>query len=347
MFSNQVRTLIVLLLFLVLSACGGQVTPPKKNLVVVSYGGGAYQESHKKAFCESFADITGSEVESSVWNADYGKLKAMVDSGDVPWDVLDVTAAQFARGQKENMFSKLQLTIQDCEFLPSSISEYGIPNVYWSTVLAYRKETFASNPPKTWKDFWNVRDFPGERAMYDDPRGNLEFALLADGVPLDKLYPLDVDRAFKKLDEIKSHIRVWWNDGTEPVQLLLNKSVVITSAWNGRIYASDQARRDIGYSWEGAAQELDYWVIPRGSKSEKLASMFILYASLPQPLARQTEIVGYGPVNTAAFKYVSDDAKPHLPTYGPNWQVSFVVNAEWWSENEEQVKARWLSWKGK
>jgi len=286
-------------------------------------------------------------VNSVVWNADYGRLKAMVESGNVSWDVVEVTAAEYARGRRENMFAKLTDKPQEGEFMPNSVADDGVANVYWGTVLAYKKSAFPSNPPKTWADFWNVQAFPGPRAMYDDPRGNLEFALLADGVPRDKLYPLDVDRAFKKLDEIKPHIRVWWTDGTQPVQLLLNNSVLISSAWSGRIYASEQARADIGYTFDGAALELDYWVIPRGSSNTSAASKFITFASSPVNLARQAELVGYGPVNLTALNHVSENVRPQLPTFPKNWEVSFVVDAEWWSANEQQVKTRWLSWKGK
>lgn len=342
MFFRKIKLFIIIISGLLI----GCPSNPKE-LSVVSYGGGAYQESHKKVFCEPFGQKNGVKVNSIVWNAEYGKLKAMVDSGDVPWDVVEVTAAQFARGKNENLFAKLTSKPEEKGFLPNSISDYGVANVYWGTVLAYKKSTFQAKQPSTWADFWNIKDFPGDRAMYDDPRGNLEFALLADGVTKDKLYPLDVDRAFKKLDEIKPSIRVWWNDGSQPVQLLLSGSVVLTPAWNGRIYASEQAKKEIGYSFNGAALELDYWVIPRGSKRIEEASKFILFASEAENLGRQTEMIGYGPVNIEALKFVAETARPELPTYQSNWEVSFVVDADWWSANEEKVKARWLAWKGK
>jgi putative spermidine/putrescine transport system substrate-binding protein len=214
-------------------------------------------------------------------------------------------------------------------------------------VLAYRKDRFRDKQPKTWADFWDPEKFPGPRAVYDDPRGTLEFALIADGVSLDKLYPLDVERAFHKLDEIKPHVRVWWTDGSQPLQLLLTESVVMSSAWNGRLYGSEQAQATIGYTWEGAALELDYWVVPRGSSNRDTASRFILFASLPYTLAKQTTLVGYGPVNTTALEYVSEDVRLRLPTYPTNWDLSFVVDAVWWSANEEKIKTRWLAWKAK
>lgn len=317
------------------------------SITVVSYGGGAYQESHRIAFCQPFSDITGISVSSIVWNADYGKLKAMVESGRVPWDVVEVTAAQFLRGKRDSLFAQLTIKPNPSNFLPNSVGEYGIANVYWGTVLAYDATLFKTNPPEDWADFWDIEKFPGDRALYDDPRAMLEFALLADGISKDKLYPLDIDRAFNKLNEIRPYIRVFWTDGTQPLQLLLTNAVALSPAWNGRIYASNQAEGKVGYTWNGAALELDYWVVPNQCKNIEVASRFINYASSPYAMAQQAELVGYGPVNKAALNFVSEKNRSKLPTYLANWDNSFVVNAEWWSENEETVRSRWLAWKNK
>jgi putative spermidine/putrescine transport system substrate-binding protein len=317
------------------------------DITVVSYGGGSYHQSHVDVFIEPYKKLTGIEVNPLVWNAEYGKLKAMVESGKVPWDVVEVTDAEFKRGQKENLYEKMSQRPDTANFLKGSISDFGVANVYWTTVLAFNKNSFPNKKPATWNDFWNIKEFPGKRALYDDPRGNLEFALIADGVSKDNLYPLDIERAFKKLDQIKPYVKVWWKDGTQPVQLLNDGSVDITSAWNGRIYSLGSANTKIQYSWEGAASELDWWVIPKGSKNVETASRFICFASEPDKMARQAEIIGYGPVNKKALRYIPDSIKIQLPTSEENWRISFVVNSQWWSENEANMMKRRLEWKSK
>ncbi|MDA2938230.1 ABC transporter substrate-binding protein [Acidobacteria bacterium AH-259-A15] len=320
-------------------------------LVVVTYGGGAYQASHIEAFIRPFEESFEVDLESVVWGAEYGKLLDMVRSGRVPWDVIEVTGAQFARGIRDRVFEPLSVSIDEAIFRPipasPAVHPLGVPNVYWSTVLAYRRSDFPSAEPRNWSDFWDVNRFPGPRALYDDPRGNLEFALLADGVAMRDLYPLDVDRAFSKLDEIKPHVRVWWQDGTEPVRLLLTNQVTLTSAWSGRIFASAQAREEINYKWEGAAHELDYWVIPRGSRKVNLASEFIRFASRPERMAHQAELTAYGPANLLAVTKVKKEVLLHLPTENSNWNRSFVINSNWWAEHESVVIARWISWKNR
>ncbi len=322
--------------------------PASGPLVVVSYGGGAYQQSHKTCFLEPFSEAHSVRTESVVWGAEYGRLQEMVRSGRVVWDVVEVTAAQFSRGQDDGLFAELASKLSPDAFSAIAggpdVSSFGVPNVFWSTVLAYRHDFFPT-APTTWKDFWDLSSFPGPRALYNDPRGNLEFALLADGVAREALYPLDVDRAFTKLDQIKPAIKVWWSDGTEPVRLLLTDQVALTSAWSGRIFASAQARSELGYTWQGAAHELDYWVVPRGGKQTPLASDFIRFASTPDAMACQAEITAYGPANAHALGEVKAAVLPHLPTAPDNWAVSFVIDSDWWSQNEEEMTTRWLTWK--
>lgn len=352
MFSGVIKRYgVFVLLAFVFSGCtvrwmgSPDTSKERATLTVVSSGGGAYQQSHRKSFIQPFSEITGIKVNSLLWDMDYGKLKTMVKSGHVPWDVVDVTASEFSLGRRDGLYQNLTIKPHDGQFFPNSVTDQGVANVYWGIVLAYGRGAFGSAGPKSWRDFWDVHRFPGPRALYDGPKGNLEFALLADGVPLDKLYPLDVDRAFKKLNEIKPYVKSWYTDGAQPVQWILSKSVVMSSAWNGRIFASPEAKAAIDYTWRGAALELDYWVIPKGSAHVDTASRFIFFASLPWTMAQQVEAVGYGPANIAALDLVPPDIRSQLPTYPANRRLAFVLNADWWAAHEESVDARWKAWK--
>ncbi len=328
-------------LLLLSQGCG------RKNLTVVSYGGGTYQESHKIAFFEPFEKATKQHIDSVVWNAEYGKLKTMVESGRVSWDVVEVTDAQFKRGKREGLFQELTTLPREGEFLPRTVDDYGVANVYWGTALAYMADSYPGKKPRTWSDFWDVKNFPGPRALYDDPRGNLEFALLADGVPKEKLYPLDVERAFRKLNELKPYIRVFWKEGTQAVQLLQSRSVTLSSAWNGRIFALRREGVGIDYSWDGAALELDWWIVPKGSGHVETASQFILFATDPGRMAKQAEFIGYGPINKAALRFLPEQIQKELPTHPTNWDKAFVVDSDWWSQNELEATKRWIAWKSK
>ncbi len=349
---------IILLFFVPFMACNHEKQPSSslllqqaanQRLVVVSYGGGTYQQSHIDAFIIPFQKAHNIKVDSVVWGAEYGRLLEMVRSKNVPWDVVEVTAAQYTRGLRDNIYEQLRTKIPPSIYshVPGAqgMKDYGVPNVYWSTVLTYRSDAYSNSPPSSWSDFWDVKTFPGMRALYDDPRGNLEFALLADGIPKEKLYPLDIDRAFNKLGKIKRFVRLWWKDGTQPVNALLSGRVSMSSAWSGRIFASNQAKEQLRYIWNGAAHELDYWVIPRHARNPKLASEFILFASSPEAMANQAEATAYGPANALALEFINPCVRPYLPTEPQNWTISFVIDSEWWAQNEQQVMERWISWK--
>src|ERR1700687_2941314 len=332
----------IIALILILLGCS-------KPLTVVSYGGGSYQQALKTSFSEPFSRNKSSKVQLVSWNAVYGQLQEMVASDNVSWDVVEVTAAQFERGKRDNLFEKLDLHLNTADYLPGSVDPYGVASVYWSTVLAYPLSDATDRiQPHTWSDFWDVRKFPGKRAMYDDPRGNIEFALLADGVPASEVYAhMDLDRAFRKLDQIKPHILKWWSDGTEPIQLLLTHQVAMTTAWNGRLFASKEARQGVQYSWVGAATDRTYWVIPRGSRHKQLAEEFIEFAASAAPLAEEAKLVGYGPPNLRTMDMLDDTLRIALPTYSQNMAVGFQVDTSWWASHEEQAKLRWLTWKSK
>jgi putative spermidine/putrescine transport system substrate-binding protein len=332
------------------TACTDRGAPRNPKLVVVSYGGGSYQQSQIEAFERPFSSSHHVDVEPVVWGAEYGKLEEMVESGNVPWDVVEVTAAQFVRG-RGSLFQPLTRTIPISSFDPidktSAPDHFGVPNVYWSTVLGYKKSAFLKEQPAGWRDFWDVKRFPGPRALYDNPRATLEFALLSSGVQPNRLYPLDVDRAFALLDNIRPYVRLWWTDGTQPVSAMLTGTVVMSPAWSGRLYASQQAGQEIGYTWNGAANELDYWIIPKGSKNVSLANDFIVFASDPDAMAKQATLTAYGPANKLAVLRVPGHIRLELPTDPQNWAVSFIIDSDWWSKNEVAVTERWLRWKSK
>lgn len=353
---NQLFYFILASLILAIPSCnnGGSSnntanpnTASSTGITVVSYGGGAYQQSHVDAFCTPFQTVSGVKVQSVSWNAEYGKLKSMVQSRDSGWDVVEVTDAEFKRGKQDDLFQKLTVLPDKTDFMAGMVNDYGVANVYWGTVLAYSPSKFPTKHPETWKDFWDVKTFPGKRAIYDDPRGNLEFALLADGVPRDKLYPLDVERAFRKLDQLKPHISNYWHDGTEAIQLLRSGTVPISTAWNGRIFATRLDKPPIGYSWDGGALELDWWVIPKSSQNAEPASRFVTFASSPERMAKQAAAIGYGPVNKSSLKFIESDIRRELPTDDTNFGKTFVVNADWWSEHEADMMRRWIAWKNK
>ena len=176
------------------------------TLKVCSYGG-SYQESQRKALIQPFADKFGVKIiEAS--GPDIAKVKAQVDNKAYEWDVVDLETRHIARGELENLLEPIDTNVVNLDGIDKkAIRKAAIGNIFWTTSLAFNKKALGDKKAcSSWADFWDVKNFPGPRALQDQAPFNLEFALLADGVPMNKIYPIDVNRAFKKMDEIKDHI---------------------------------------------------------------------------------------------------------------------------------------------
>src|SRR6185369_2006644 len=169
---------------------------------------------------------------------------------------------------REGLIQKLDKSIVDVSNLtPDSRDDYSVVFGFYSTAMGYNRQKFSDDKrPRSWQQFWDVKAFPGRRALRNHPVDNLEFALLADGVPADKIYPIDLDRAFKSLDRIKQHIAVWWKDGAQPAQMLLDGEVDFTSGWHGRFFAlAKQGEKRIGAEWTGSMLKASWVGVPVGA----------------------------------------------------------------------------------
>jgi len=319
----------------------------KKELVVCSYGG-SFQDAQRKAFFTPFEKETGIKIVEANWSGEYAKLKAMVDSDSVTWDLVTVAEGSIIeRGIIDNILEEINYSkIDKSLFFEGSLTRYSVGFDLFSTVMAYRTDAFQGfPPPQSWADFWNVEKYPGDRCLRKDPRTTLEFALLADGVQMGSLYPLDLDRAFKSLDKIKKHVKVWWSSGHQPAQLLASKEVVMVSAFNGRIWnavKNDNVPAEV--VWNQGALDVDSWVIPKGTKNFEAAMKLIEFTSRPEVQKEFIKYISYGPTIKSTFDNLDAKTMKDLPTAPENYPKQFIFNGKWWAENERMVEEKWNQW---
>ena len=205
---------------------------------------------------------------------------------------------------------------------------------FYSSVLAYSQKKFPKDAPKSWADFWDVKKFPGRRALRNHPLATLEAALMADGVPPDKLYPLDVDRAFKKLEEIKPHITVWWTSGAQSAQLLNDGEVDMVMAWNGRVSARDQGRRQGRLHLQPGHPAEHLALHPQGrAEPARRRSNSSTRPSTPVHQANLPLHIDYGPGNPKAFEtgVISPKRAAQLPSAPENAAKQALMSYAWWS----------------
>src|SRR5690606_10178398 len=131
------------------------------------------------------------------------------------------------------------------------------------------------------------------------PKYALEFALMADGVAAKDVYdvlsqPEGVDRAFKKLDELKPNL-IWWDAGAQPLQLLSSGQVAMTASYNGRISGINKSEgKHFGFVFPGSIYAIDSWVILKDSPNKDEAMDFIAFASKAENMAKLPQYIAYG-----------------------------------------------------
>lgn len=318
--------------------------PQDKNLVIVSWGG-ALNDAERTAYFKPFEEKFGVKI-TEVTPVDYAKLKAMVTSGNVEWDIVNADSDFVPRGIKEDLIQKLDFSVIDKTDLdPALVTDYSVGAEMFAYAMAYNTEAYATgSQPKTWKEFWDTSAFSGKRTLWKWPIGTLEIALLADGVEPDKMYPLDVDRALASLDKIKSEVQVWWSTGSQPAQLLTDKEVVLGAAWNGRITSAQQQGAKIDVEFNESILLGDSYVVPKDAPHKDLAMQFIAFATQADTQAEFAKLITYGPCNLKTYDLLDDKIKATLASSPDKRPKQLLIDVNWWAENFDGVNQKFNDW---
>ena len=319
--------------------------PPKPSSIVVNSSGGIVNRILRQVFLSVFEQRHGIKVIDTS-PTDFAKLQAMVRSGNVEWNITEISGIDGFRALRLGLLEPIDFKIVDVSDFPKAVvNDYLLPVSFFSTIMAYRTDAFpAGRRPQSWADFWDVKKFPGPRALQNTPVDNLEFALLADGVPLERLYPLDVTRAFRKLDQIKRHITVWWTTGAQSPQLLVDREVVLATAWNARIMDIMRKGAPVRMEWNQGLLKIAYMAIPRGARDAHWNQRMLAIFADAELQGKWTNIIPYPGPNLKAMAYVDPAIRPFLPTYEENLKKQVVQKDAWWEENMARLQERWNRW---
>lgn len=343
-----IRTMVTSLLCSAALAVGLVSFEAKADETVVFAGwGGSIQKAERDIIFDAFEKETGIKV-IDVPDVNFAKIKAMVESGDVQWDVVQTLGMWIPQGDKENLWEKLDFDVIDASGVPDAMkTPTGIGQSAYGMVLAYNTEAFPEGKePTSWADYWNVEDFPARRGIHDAARYSLETALMADGVPMDEIYPIDVDRAFASLDRVKDDIDVWWKKWPQVPILLASREIEMSLISHTRILdIQEKENAPVAIQWNQSLMTVDFVAVPRGAKNKENAMKLINWmtkADLQAELARQT---GIGPSNSNAFDLLSAEDNDRLPSYHYKIGDTLAFDNAWWAENQEAVAERWNVWK--
>ena len=333
------------------------------SLTVVSWGG-SYAKACVEGVFKPFTAETGIEIKLEDYNGGLAEVRAQVDADVVHWDIVDVELADGVRGCDEGLFETLDPAILAPgadgspaaeDYFPDMVTECGANQLFYSTVYAYNAERIGGEKPSTIEDFFDLEKFPGRRGMRRSPVVNLEFALIADGVPTEEVYAVldtraGLQRALRKLDTIKDQI-VWWEAGAQPPQMLADGEVIMSTAYNGRIFnAQVIENQPFVIVWDGQVLDTGYFAIMRDAPNLQASRQFIAFASRPSSMAGITNHISYGPTRHSAQSLVTHHVETgelmatHLPTYPENLKRALQNDWQWWSDNRDDMNMQFAAW---
>ena len=361
---KSLKYAVALLSIVVLVPCTAALAA--ESITVTSFGG-AFSTSQIEAYQKPFAAKTGVTVNAEVYNGGLAEVRAQVQAGNVTWDVVDLEKQDLTAACDEGLLEPIDWstlppapdgTPAEKDFIPGALHECGVATIVWTTIVAYDETKFPGEKPTKLADFFDVKKFPGMRGISKRPVVALEFALMADGVPPGEVYKTlstsaGMDRAFKKLDTIKKDL-IFWEAGAQPPQMLADGEVVMTTAYNGRIFnAQMQEKKPFVIIWEHHVYNWDFYTIPKGTKNKKTALEFLKFATGTQRLADQASWISYGPVRKSSVPLISTfhgtDVKmaPHMPTAPANFKTALETDNEWWADNQDEINKRYNAWMAK
>lgn len=335
------------------------------DMVIVSWGG-AYTASQQKAYHDPYMRNNPGVniVNDDSSNEGVAKLRAMNETGKVTWSLVDVVGANSISLCDEGLVEEIDhdTVLASAPDGTSATEDFGdlivspcfIPQIVYSTAFAYRTD-LVKVPPTTINDVFDLAKIPGKRSLERSPVYNLEWALIADGVPANRVYQAlatdaGVERAFKKLDTIKGSV-VWWEKGSQTPQLLADGEVVIGSSYNGRLFSViEEEKQPIAMMWDWQAFDLDGWVIPKGAPHRAEVLKYVRFATDTQRLADQAKYISYGPARKSSAPLVGKhatldiDMLPHMPTAPANSAHTLLTNYKFWADNRDDLTERFNAW---
>jgi putative spermidine/putrescine transport system substrate-binding protein len=325
-------------------------TRAQNKRIVVRDDGGVYTKAYGAVFYRPFTQATGIEVVGVQANAEpVAQIKSMVDAKSYTWDMAKISwpaMLLLTTGSKVYLEKHGLESEPVIKTIPEQyMSPYGVGTNVYTTVLAYRSDAFKGRKaPASWADFWNVKDLAGRRGIRKHPFDTIEQALMADGVPMEQVYPCNVDRAFATLDRIKPDVAVWWTSGAQVEQLLGSGEVDMIPTWISRAQAAQANGAPVEIVWDQGIWGGDNWSILAGTPNADACREFIKFTSDPKRQAALVEYFPAGLTQPAAFDLIKPEVAKNCPTYPDNIRKGLKIDAKFWLDNQASVIERFNGW---
>ncbi|WP_108816108.1 ABC transporter substrate-binding protein [Loktanella sp. Alg231-35] len=349
------------LLMILLTGPAASAAWADETLTIVSWGG-VYEQAQRQAIFDPFSKATGITIENVTYSGGVDAVRNGAAQGD--WDVIDMIEDQAITACDAGLLSQISfdqvavahqsIPVED-DFLLGAFRNCSIAQNVYSTVFAYNDRAFLGEKPESIADFFDLEKFPGTRALLRDPDVILEWALMAEGVPIDQVYDLlSTERgmrlAFRRLETLRGSI-IWWETVDTPAEMLNDERAVMASGYNGRFFSAAQDDgMPITIVWDGQVISYETWSILRSSQKQELARQFVRFATAPEQLAALAELIPYGPTRTSAISRVGlhettgVPMRDHLPNAPQYVDRALYGDSLWYARTKDFRRRRFEAW---
>jgi putative spermidine/putrescine transport system substrate-binding protein len=356
------------------------VTTSAFAVTVVSWGG-AYTESQKLGYGDPTAAKLGIPVNWVDYTGGLSEIKAQKEAGAITWDIMDVYAKDTIIGCDEGIFVEFDFdkdfapapdgTPASQDFFTSMPSKCAVGNILYSWNFAYNDAKIGKRKPKSIKDFFNTKKFPGKRAIYKGAMSNLEIALVADGVKASgaqaggdllyrKMEGAGIDRALGKIKKLCTDPNggcVFWNAGAQPPELLANGEVVMATGWNGRFFNAQMEGTPLVQVWDAQILDYEYFAMVKGGPNDANGKALKVLREMTssEGLAGSAKYIAYAPWRKSSiavmeagepwYKDGKTNMVPHMPTNPANLKSHILMNPDYWADNQDEINEKWEAMK--
>ena len=319
-----------------------------KQLNVAAYGG-VINDYLTKDFGDPFTARTGIKVNFGS-NASMALAKLQVAAGaPSQWDITELTGSEYVEAINQNLILPFDYSIIDAsKLVPGYKESHGVKFSGYMFVMAWdRKKIPDEQAPKTWAEFWDTKKYPGKRSIDANLTDGsaLEVALLADGVAVENLYPLDVARGLKSFEKLGRDNIIWYNANQEPIQQLTSGAVSLATVFHGRVLLANKGGAQLGFTPAYSSVSGNYLTVIRTTGQPKEAFQLINFIlTNAQAGANYMLHTNYAVPDAASFALLPKSVQDILPTSPAMRDKVFFKNDAWWAANLGPTIQRFKEW---
>jgi mannopine transport system substrate-binding protein len=318
--------------------------------VIVATTGGMMTSSLQAHFYKRFEAETGIRVRAVPIEVpdQWARAIAGARTGNVPFDVVTATPPDLI--QQADILETIDCANMPgivAHALPNSCGPKGLIRTVGGMACTWSRKAFPNGGLQSWADFFDPAKFPGPRSLPDT--GDREWwvplaALIADGVPREQLFPMDLDRAYNKLDAIKPHVAVWWKSGDNSMQVLRGGDAVMSMLYSSRAVPLAKSG-DFDFTWNGAIRDTGNWAVLKGSPNTQNAMKFLdFFVQNPAEHLPFSTDVSFDSNNKEAVAQVPPDERRYRPSYPENYEKLIIADYAWIAGERARMRERWVSW---